>query len=213
MHMFERILNAVLTPVTAIGFLGVLVSGVWLAFLGEWQAIGIGLAAVITSSFFITIFLLPGSLFKFLAHLIQEKGFPWLGFIVEAISSLYFSFVVFLSAYSCFRYFLSISTEVSLVPLLIWSHGVATGIWGLLASKALNAKNNIVGITTFMHAFVLSLGYITSIAIYIYFDYSRNFILPILALTSATGFVFHIGISAYFLREDQKPWYERNSTF
>ncbi|MEZ4757943.1 MAG: hypothetical protein R2817_14040 [Flavobacteriales bacterium] len=211
--MFERILKVVLAPLTAISLIGVIVSGIWLAFLGEWIAIGIGFAAVITSSFLITIVLLPGSLFKYLAQVIQKKGFPWLGFLVETFSSLYFSLIVFLSAYFCFHYFLSISNDKSLIPLLIWSHGVATGVWGYLASKALTAKNNIVGITTFMHSFVLSAGYISCIIIYIHSDYSKNVLLPILALSSVIGFIFHVGISAYFLREDQKPWYERNSTF
>jgi hypothetical protein len=202
----ERIFNLGVIPLTVINVIGVIVSGIWLAFLGEWKAIGIGLGLVISSSLIFTIILIPGSVFKYLGGLVQEKGYTWTGFTIESVFSIYMSATVCITGYLCFYYYTSISTTETLIPLLIWSHGVATGIWGSLTYKALNANNNIVGVSTFIHALTLSIGYIYSMFIYHSSNYDINSIIPILVVSSSVGLILQLIFTAYSLYESKQDW-------
>lgn len=207
--MLERTSNFIFILLSTINLLGTIVSGVWLAILGEWKIIGIGIASVLSASFVITLAIVPGSLFKFIGTRIQEKGLTWTGFAVESIFSLYQSFLVFLTGIGSFYYFTNVSTEENAIPMLLWSHSVATGVWASLGFWAINSKKTILGVTTFLYAVILSIFYLFSIVLYTYYEYSFQSITLVLACSSLVGLIVQVAISGYAVHEDKKPWYER----
>lgn len=66
--------GALSVPLAILNMLGGIVSGIWLAFLGEWDPILSGLGFMIFSGFVIGFALMPGLLFAGPAMMFLEKG-------------------------------------------------------------------------------------------------------------------------------------------
>ena len=86
---FFAILSAMTAPITILNLLGGIVSGIWLAFLGEWGAIGKGIMFMVVSGFAISIALMPGLLFAAPASIAIEKGKKVLVAFLGSLSVLY----------------------------------------------------------------------------------------------------------------------------
>ena len=113
---------------------GGLVSGIWLAILGEWWAIGIGLLSIFASSMVISIALLPSLAFTAGAVAFgsnSKAAFLFFG----ALANLYVVLVMTVWCVGALVFFLSPATPDTWIPLLIWSYGVATGPWSYMASQ------------------------------------------------------------------------------
>src|SRR5713101_8100625 len=67
-------LATLLVPITVLNVVGGLVSGIWLALLGKWGAIGIGLLMTILMPFVYAILMLPAFGISLLAMKLQERG-------------------------------------------------------------------------------------------------------------------------------------------
>lgn len=138
--------------------LGGIVSGVWLAILGHWWAIGVGLLGLL-SPFFLSLVLMPGMLLGVPAMLFQQKGRVSIAVVFAGVSSLYVSAIVGTWGAAVLIAFLTRATSASVIPLLIWSYGVATGPWAFLASKDQQASGNEYSA---MSLFFLQLGYVVA---------------------------------------------------
>ena len=57
--MFTRFIEIISIPIIFLNFGSGIVGGVWLAFLGEWRLVGIGVALLFTASFSLSILMLP----------------------------------------------------------------------------------------------------------------------------------------------------------
>ena len=122
-------------PFVILNFLGGIVSGVWLAILGEWWAIGYGVLSLFVSTFILSLVLLPGVAIATPAMMLLEKGRVVLAFPFILLSQIY-TYVV-ISAWCLFvlYFFMSRSNSETYWPLLIWSYGVALGPWMYMAQK------------------------------------------------------------------------------
>jgi hypothetical protein len=161
--------------------LGGIVSGIWLAVIGEWWALGVGLLGLFASHFLVSILLMPGLLIAAPAAALSERGRQGPAMVLAGLSSLYTATLIAAWGVGILYFFASRATPHSVIPLLIWSYGVANGPWSFLASKDQQAGGNEYSA---MATFFLQVGYVVAIALILV---SRSFAPAVLALPAAMG--------------------------
>ena len=101
--------------------------------------------------------------------------------VLAGISSLYTAALIAAWGIGILYLFASRATAHSIVPLLIWSYGVASGPWSFLASKDQQGGGNRYSA---MSTFFFQVGYVVAIALILM---SRSLAPAVLALTAAMG--------------------------
>lgn len=132
---FVATLTALTVPIMILNLLGGIISGIWLAILGEWGEIFRGILFMVVSGFAISIALMPSLLFAAPAAMAIEKGKKLLGMFFGSLSVLYTIALMTIWCIWIMWLFVSSATDSSLIPLLIWSYGVALAPWMWLAQK------------------------------------------------------------------------------
>lgn len=131
----QAIIMVLMIPLIALNMLGGIGSGIWLAILGEWWAIGYGLLGIFGSAFVLSFVLMPGVAFAGPAAMLAERGKTILALPFLFLSGLYTYAVVTVWCVLVFYFFMRHANHTNLWPLLIWSFGVATAPWSYMASK------------------------------------------------------------------------------
>ena len=147
--MFNRILEILIVPIMFLNFGGGILGGIWLAFLGEWKLIGIGILLLFTSAWILSILMMPGiPIAAIAAHLLERKN-P-LGYLIGYLSQLYTNILIVgtcvLAFFVCSSFYRS-SIGFGYIPYLLWSWGMALGPWQFFASK--EPENEFSAITLF----------------------------------------------------------------
>ena len=132
---FVTTLTALTVPIMFLNLLGGIISGIWLAILGEWGEIFRGVLFMVISGFAISIALMPSLLFAAPAAMAIEKGKKLLGMFFGSLSVLYTIGLMTVWCIWIMWLFVSSANDSSLIPLLIWSYGVALAPWMWLAQK------------------------------------------------------------------------------
>lgn len=122
-------------PFMLLNMLGGIASGIWLAILGQWWALGLGLAGLFLSSTLIGFAMMPGLIFAAPAAMLIEKGKVLTAAPLIFLSQLYTYAVVVVWCGFVFGAFMASATPSSFWPLLIFSYGVATGPITYLAQR------------------------------------------------------------------------------
>jgi hypothetical protein len=143
-----RLLGLLAVPIAVLNMAGGLVSGIWLAILGKWSTIGLGIAILVLGAFAISVALIPSFIFAGPAIYFSERNktlFLVFGFLNMAYTMLVISF------WCCIILivFTQKADGSSFMPLLIWSYGVATGPLAYMASKEAQGGINYSMISTF----------------------------------------------------------------
>jgi hypothetical protein len=135
MKILTAIITALSVPLMFLNMLGAIVSGIWLAVIGEWQSIGLGILFFIISTFLLSFALMPSLLLAAPAAWFAEKRKIFVVAFFATLSSAYTLGLV--TVWCCLILFLFVkgATASSLIPRLIWSYGIATGPWSYMASK------------------------------------------------------------------------------
>lgn len=155
----SSIIGLFFIPFVVINALGGIVSGIWLAILGEWGLIGYGLLSLIFSGMLLGFAMAPGMLFAGPAVMFLEKGKRFLAYVFGTLSTCYTVGLLGVWCVLVLIFFASRLTEASLIPGLLWSYGVATGPIAWLASKDMQSGNEYSAGTTFF----LQVAYLISI--------------------------------------------------
>lgn len=139
---FVATLTSLIVPIMILNMFGGIISGIWLAILGEWGEIFRGIVFIVVSGFLISFALMPGLLFAGPAIVAMERGKKILGVFFGFLSVLYTYALITIWCIWIMRLFVSSATESSIIPLLIWSYGVALAPWMWLAQKDQQAGGN-----------------------------------------------------------------------
>ncbi len=111
------------------------ISGIWLAILGEWSAIAIGVGYAIAGTSLLSIAMMPGLLFLG-ALLRAEERIGLAGWFGIAISGLWTYSVLIISCLLVLNFMLERSLEHgTLIPYAVWGLIVASGPWALFAER------------------------------------------------------------------------------
>lgn len=160
--MINRILEILTVPIMFLNFAGGIVGGIWLAFLGEWKLIGIGIFLLFTSHWILSILMMPGIPIAGIAAHLFEKKHP-LGHLVGYLAQLYTNILIVgtcvLAFFICSSFYRGV-IGFGYIPYLLWSWGMALGPWQFFASK--EPENEFSAITLFS-ASVFYLLFLSSI--------------------------------------------------
>ena len=160
---FLTILTALTGSIAVLNLLGGIFSGIWLAILGKWGDIFRGILFIMVAGFAISIVLMPSLLFAAPAAMAIEKGKKLLGVFFGSLSVLYTVALITVWCIWVMWLFVSSVTDNSLIPLLIWSYGVALAPWMWLAQKDQQGGGNEFSIFTIFFAQV---SYILSMILF-----------------------------------------------
>jgi hypothetical protein len=135
MNKIESLFIGAVVPLSLLNIFGGVVSGVWLAILGEWGVIGTGVLALFVSGMALGLAMMPGLIFSLPAAAMLERGNKIGGYIFTFLSLIYTYGLLIVWSVVVLIHFTDQATDSSLIPILIWSYGVATGPISFLASK------------------------------------------------------------------------------
>ena len=147
--MFGKILNLLSVPIMFLNIGSGIIGGIWLAILGKWSLLGIGLLFSFTSHWLFALLMLPGLPLAALGVYLYEKRNP-LRYVISYISQLHTNILIVLTilfAYLVCRSFYTGNVGVGYIPYLLWSWGMALGPWQFFASK--EPDNEFSAITLF----------------------------------------------------------------
>ena len=161
MKALMSLLTALTVPLVLMNMLGGVVSGIWLAFLGEWKAIGMGIFILFASIFVLGLALMPNLIFAAPAAKALESGKKSIGMILAGLTSLYTCAVMLGWGVLIFVYFYKQADSSSLIPMLLWSYGAVTAPWVNMAQKDDKASGG--NSLAFIPVFFLSIGYLAII--------------------------------------------------
>lgn len=184
--MLKRIIEILNIPIILLNFGGGIVGGVWLAFLGEWKLIGIGILLLFTFNWILSILMIPGLPLAGIAVYFYKKKNP-LGHLFGFISQLYTNILIMgtciLAFLICSNFYKS-GIGFGYIPYLLWSWGMALGPWQFFASKEPNNEFSVITIfiaTVFYLLFLISIfiSPLLGLIILIIFGFVQLILLPI----------------------------------
>lgn len=159
--MIENIIKLSGVPIVLMNFGAPIIGGIWLALLGEWKLIGIGIALLFTSHYILSIFMMIGFPVSAIGMKLFERGNP-LGYLFAFLSLLYTNILIVAScivAYIICAFCYRGTMGIEFIPYLLWSWGMAFSPWHFFASK--EQDNEITGITLFSAQFFYVMFLIT----------------------------------------------------
>ena len=91
MNKIENLFIGAVVPLSLLNIFGGVVSGVWLAILGEWRVIGTGVLALFVSGMALGLAMMPGLIFSLPAAAMLERGNKIGGYIFTFLSLGFFA--------------------------------------------------------------------------------------------------------------------------
>ena len=135
MKTLMGLVAALSLPLMVLNVLGGIVSGIWLAVLRDWGAIGLGVGLFLVSTLVLGIAIMPSLLLAAPAAMFAERGKTVGVLFFSTLSSLYI--LALITVWCCVIFFVFVkgATAANYIPRLIWSYGAATGPWAYMASQ------------------------------------------------------------------------------
>lgn len=165
MKTIWNILTFLSLPFAVLNFFGGIVSGIWLAILGNWGTIALGFIAMIISGFLLTLILMPYMFIAAPSIYFAKKGTMFLSYIFSLLGTAYIVAVMTIWCGGILLFFVNRATDKSLIPVLIWSYGVALGPWQWMAQKDAQAGS---GQASTIITIFAQLGYVLTILMVIF---------------------------------------------
>lgn len=197
MNAFTKIVAVLSIPLGIINTFGGIVAGIWLAILGEWGIIGYGIAAMFVSGIGLGLAMAPGLLLTAPAASLYERGNKIGSYFFGFLSALYTIAVLTVWCIAVLYFFVKQANADSIVPVLIWSYGVATGPIGWLAQKEMQSGNEYSMISTFF----AQVAYLLVIIAVYFFRSSLLDVIIVFGIVMAVGLIVQIGIATQVERE------------
>lgn len=158
MKALTAVVAVLATSLGVLNMLGGIVSGVWLAVLGEWGVIGWGILAFVASNLVLSIALVPSiAIAMGLSKTIERRSVVGSLFL-STLSSLYVAAVMTAWAVAVMVFFMSRADARSWLPMLLWSYGVAIGPWAYMAHKESSSEDR--GLASRVAVFFAEIGYV-----------------------------------------------------
>lgn len=197
MNMLFGLVSIALIPLTALNLLGGIVSGIWLAVLGDWGSIGYGVLAMFFSSFLVSAAILPSIIFVGPAAHFSNKGLLSLFYMFAFLGSLYIVAVITAWCGAVLWFFANRATGDSYIPVLIWSYGVALAPWQWLAQKETQGGDGGSSAITTMFA---QIGYLAMVLMATFGTFTFFEVLTAFVGIMLIGVVFQFAATTHSMR-------------
>lgn len=203
MNAILAILALLSIPITLMNILGGIISGIWLAIIGEWDVILLGLLSFFIGIFIISLALLPRLIFGIPALRLINQGKVLMGIIIGTPSAIYTILVMVAWCFLVFYSFDSTAEGYTRVPMLMWSYGIATGPWLYLAQQ--DVKESGEGFNpSAINMFFISVGYFLMIFMTLIFNVSLQTALLYLYISMTISFLLQFVSMVVFLQQNQQ---------
>lgn len=143
-------------------FISGIISGVWLAILGIWKVIFIGILLGFLGRHFISILCILSSLFMFLGVTAIKRDRKLLGIFLSYVHILYIFTLMATWCIFVSMLFIDFDNQKLLAPLLIWSYSIAFQPWKSLAWDDYRSGNEFLGLVLF----ITEMSYIVGIILF-----------------------------------------------
>lgn len=197
MEAFSKFAAVLAVPLGLLNMLGGIIAGIWLAVLGKWGIIGYGVAALFVSGFALGIAMMPGLLFAAPAALLHKKGnklgFYFFGFL----GALYTVAIITAWCIAVLYFFVRQANSDSIIPILLWSYGVATGPMGWLTQKEVQGGG---GVSATIATFFAQVAYVIVILAVLFFSVSLVDVIILFGAIMVVGLVFQFRIASQLER-------------
>jgi hypothetical protein len=131
-----------------IAFVG---AGLWLAVLGYWKIVFLGIALGLSGAFFVSVLLAPSLLL--IAPLMSERvsNSRMAALPIAALSLVYTYAVMGIWALTIFWFFSGMAAPAAALPVVLWSYSTATGVWIYMAQKEAQSGNEYSTLSAFFN--------------------------------------------------------------
>ena len=145
MHFILPLMAVISFPLMLLNFLGGIVGGIWLAILGEWGTLGIGVVGLFGGALFCSLLLLPGMALTVPSISAWERGgvirIVVLPFMI--VGHLWTYLVMTAWGFGAFIMVLKgVSMDDNVLPYGLWAYAVSTSPWSYMAQKDIQSGND-----------------------------------------------------------------------
>jgi len=201
MKVLDRLLSMLAVPLFILNMFGGIISGIWLAILGKWGLIGYGIIAMMVSGMGLSFAMIPGLIFAAPAAVMLEKGNKVGGYFLGLLGTIYTVGILTIWCILVLSYYINHADANSIIPVLIWSYGIATGpiIW--LSQKDSQSGNKSSLITTFF----LQVAYMLSILAILLVGVSLGNVLVLFSVVMTVGLFLQFSVA--YMEEKSRVCY------
>jgi hypothetical protein len=195
-------ITALAIPLMILNTLGGIVSGIWLAILGEWGAVGMGILFYFGSTWLLSFALMPSLLLAVSALYCGEKGKTFGCVCFWVLSITYILGLVTIWCCGILYLFVKDATASSLIPRLIWSYGVATGPWAYMASKDQGQGGG--DFASIIATFLAELAYVVIILLVLFSSLTLLGAIKVFGGFMAVGFFLQLAVVVMIQKEEKR---------
>jgi len=141
----QALMTLILVPLIILNLAGWLVSGIWLAMLGEWSVIGVGIFYMVASPLALSLALMPGLIFAAPGAALMDRGHFFFGGLIALPSLVWTYLVLGASCVLVVAYTTAAWDGRPMLPYVLWAYAVAVTPWSFLAQKDAQAGQNEAG--------------------------------------------------------------------
>lgn len=155
MERLARLLWVLTIPIVVLNLAGGVVAGIWLAIVGQWRLLLMGIAAGIVADFGIGFAMMPNLLLAAPAVALLKRGYRS-GYALALMGQVYVGAVLAVWCVAVLHLLTRGAAGNVMLPCLLWSYSAATGPVAHMARRELMGGNEYAMI----HAFFLQIAYL-----------------------------------------------------
>lgn len=194
------LLRALLLPLVLINMLGWVVSGIWLAWLGEWRTIGLGLVFLLASLTMLGLALVPSLLISGAAAACFQRRQIAPYILLHAISGLYVIGIQTVWCCGVLFFFTESLSQEKRIPTLLWSYAIATAPWSFMASKD-RGEQPEQGFASRLSSFLGQVAYLVIVMVILNSSITQSSAVAIFAAIMLIGLALQLALGVAMQRE------------
>lgn len=207
MRSTASLISVITVPFVFLNAISGVVSCIWLAFLGQWGSIGIGLLVLGFGSMAASFLLLPSTAMAGIAVAAMSRGQNALGFVFGVLGSILTIATIICFEVWIFRVFGQRAARTGVIfPTWLWSYGIATGVWGYLAGKEGGEVN-----ASLFYAFAAQVAYVVLSIFRIWLGWPLKDSIVAMAVPLALPLLAGIALIAALSRAGAAPFRRHSS--
>jgi hypothetical protein len=193
--------QVLMLPVLILNMFGSIVSGIWLAWISEWHAIVQGLIGIFTAHWFLYLVFAPGMRLTSAALPMLEKGKIVFAAPLLMLSNLYINAVVAAWCLLVMWYFVADTNSDNVLPLMIWSYGVALAPFQYMAQQQRPGEDS----ASLISAMAAQIAYVMAAVSVLLFSASEQIVVAIFVVALLCASIIELVYAYVSFRLEHPP--------
>lgn len=200
MKALSQLVIVAITLLLVVNTFGGVVSGIWLAILGEWRILLGGILSLVIAPFIIAICMMPGIALLFPAAFLYDKKLKIPSYLLMLLGGFYTVGVIAAWCGYVFYVLYQKTQPGTAIPILIWSYGIAAGPIAYMASKE---KGNDDNSSSAAVTFFAQISYLVMIVMALIWHSDYKEIVIVMACIMFIGYIAQMGFSIHAFRQER----------